>query len=393
MISAEQKLFIDTHKNQPKAKLALLLSKLPIQERSFILDQINGYQKGKEKLPLWVDRELLFPPSINLEQCSSEKTAHLKLDLFDGKTLLDLTGGFGVDSTLAAKNGFTVTHVEPNLELQHLVQENAKKLELTEFYFENSTAEHFLHTHKTRVFDSVLIDPSRRDEHNRKLVSLHDCVPNVLKLLPVLKNTTSSIVLKLSPMLDIHKAVSELEEAGNPDWFIHTIRVVSVKNECKELVIKLKKKSGSNISLQLWNSSSEHENQTFETKWPLHSTEFRYSAPLSFLYDVHASIHKAQAYSPVCEAFELHKLAPQTHVFTSEKHLSHFPGRVFRVIETHPYKKGLSALKANIVPRNFPDSESEIRKKTGLQTGDDYFVFAVKDNQNKPILIVCQSIS
>ncbi len=389
MISSNQRYQIREHRNQSVQELALKWAKMDSEERNFLLQQIHGYQKAKEKLPLWAEHELLFPPSINLEQCSSEQAAKLKLDLLEGNTLADLTGGFGVDSTIAALHGKHVWHIEPNRELQKITQENAKILELEDhMQFFSGTAEAFLEQNNL-FFDAILIDPSRRDEHQRKMVGLADCIPIIPDLLPQLAQQTSCLVLKLSPMLDIHKAVEELSQH---DWHIKQIRVISIKNECKELVFKLVQTQLEQITLELWNVTTDINIQTFSTVWPIEPSEFQFSENDSYVYDPHTSIHKAQAYAPLAKYFGLLKAAPQTNVFCSNAYHADFPGKIYQLLEVQPYKKGSFSGKANIIPRNFPDSEPTIRKKTGIPTGDTYTVFAIRNMTNKPILWVCKPL-
>lgn len=389
MISEQQLSLIRKYRNHSVKDLAFKWTSMPSSERQFLLQQIHGYQKAKEKLPIWAEHELLFPPAINLEQCSSQQAAKLKLDLLEGNTLADLTGGFGVDATIAALSGKEAWHVEPNIELQEIAKANAATLLVSDkMRFVNATAERFL-ADNTTFFDTILIDPSRRDEHERKMVGLHDCVPIIPELLPTLALQTSCLVLKLSPMLDIHKAVEELSQHG---WHIKQIRVISIKNECKELVFKLVKTQSVHITLELWNVTSNLNIQTFSTVWPIEPCDFQFSESDSYVYDPHTSIHKAQAYAPLATYFNLQKAAPYTHLFCSKAYHADFPGKIYQLLEVLPYKKESFSDKANIIPRNFPDSEPTIRKKTGIPPGDTFTVFAIRNVRNKPILWVCKPL-
>lgn len=373
-------------KKIPINSVGLRLAKLPLEERVFVADQVQGFAKTQSKLPLWQKGGILFPPNLNLEQCSSQRTAELKLDLIKGKRVLDLTGGFGVDSSIFALNGFSVIHVEPNLELQKLVEHNAEVLGISEqIQFINSTAEEFLQSFSEPV-NTIFIDPSRRDENQRRVVSLHDCAPNVSELLPKLFALANHIVLKLSPMLDIHQVVQELH-------FVDKIRVVSIKNECKELLLVLSKNGETELEIETINVL---QNQVLETFTSLYSDVFyskTCSPVLEYLYDPNASVHKAQLYSSLESAFPVFPIAPQTHIFTSTKEIPLFPGRKFRVLGVFQYKKGSINEAVRIVCKNFPDSELDIRKKLNLKQGDKNYLYAVRDENNKPICILCQPLN
>ena len=376
---------LEQYKNRSIKEVGLALSKYPLEERSFILNQLQGGKKAFQKLPSWLINDIYFPPSLNLEQCSSEISAQAKLDLLNGTSVLDLTGGFGVDSIIFAKNGHSVHHVEPSSNLQELVKHNVRVFDLSEkFTFQNATAEDVLETISGKV-DTIYIDPSRRDDRHIKLVSLLDCAPNVIELLPKMRTLAKRVVIKLSPMFDIHQVIKQL-----PDCSL--IRVIAIKNDCKELLVVFDSSIRRITPLiQTRNYLSQSEYQEFDSELPTNSNTSS-SNVLGYLYDPNTAIHKAQLYLEIETAFNIKPISPQTHVFTSDTYIPNFPGRVCKVIKEIAYKKNEVSEPVMIVPRNFPDKEEVIRKKLKLKHGENHFLYAFRNQLNKPQLVFCEKM-
>jgi hypothetical protein len=393
---------INTFSIGDNKNIAFTLNKLPTEERIWFMQQIEARSKLRQKLPSWIKNDIVFPPSINLEQSSSEISAKAKLDLLEGNSIWDLTGGFGVDSTIFAQAGFIVTHVEPNSSLQDLFLHNSSILAATALIkTENSTCEEFLDTLKDERVDSIYIDPSRRDKSNQKAILLDDYSPNLFHILPKMLERASVILIKVSPMLDIHYLIQALP-------FVFSISIISVKNECKEVLIKIKKSFSGTPSISTLNYLSESEVQEFSFDY-----SFEKNNPISanfenlditnlenmplFLYDVNSSIHKAQAYDLITQTFGLTPISSQSHIFLASRQIHHFPGRSFWVIDVIPYKKNALDPKLiksgfNIVPRNFIDSEVIIRKKLGIKKNGTHYLYAVRNQEERPMLFVCEPI-
>jgi hypothetical protein len=379
------------------SKLAFSLNHLSSHERIWVLQQVDARTKMRQKLPTWLDNHLLFPPSLNLEQSSSEITAQAKLEFVDGKSIWDLTGGFGVDSTFFVKAGLELTHIEPNYSLQELFSHNISTLyPNSSVNCVNKLCEEFLSENTYKQVDTIFIDPSRRDKNQQKVFLLSDYSPNLFEILPDLFNSSSTILIKVSPMLDLNYLIQELP-------FVFCIAIISVKNECKELLIKLKRGFSGTPEIITLNYTTENSEQRFS--FSLDDLQpAKQNIPESiehlenlYLYDVNASIHKAQAYSIIQNHFELSPISAQTHVFLSTKELSRFPGRSFKVQAVFPYKKSAlnSSIKehgVNIVPRNFPDSEFQLRSKLGIKKNGTQYLYAVRNRENKPILIWCNPL-
>ena len=391
--------FIEQYKNKKIPEIALLLSKQSNLDKDFILNQINGIQKAKNKLPeLANTNRILFPAKLSLEQCSSEQTAIYKSGLSKFNSVIDLTGGFGIDSYYFSKKAKQVTYIEPNKDLFKIVEQNFKTLGANNVQTINSTCEEFLNDSQQQ-FDLAYIDPSRRNE-NQKVFMLADCVPNIVELQSDIFNIAPKILVKTSPILDIKQSIKELKT-------VSAIWVISVNNECKEVLYLLEDKSTTNPQINtvnIGNSLStkdvilsrvegKEKKQKFSFDFETEeNTNTDYSEPLNYLYEPNASILKAGAFKSITQTFEVKKIASNTHLYTSENLIKDFPGRIFKIENTIPYQpkafKKLGIKKANVSCRNFKESVEQVKKKLNVKDGGDIYLFATTDNSNKPILIV-----
>lgn len=403
--------FIQEHKNKKLPEIALLLSKQPDLDKYFIINQINGIQKAKNKLPeFYANPNILYPATISIEQCSSEQTAKYKSSLLRHSGLdpeshiIDLTGGFGIDSYYFSKFFKEVTYLEPNPELFDVVKQNFATLNIPNITLINSTCEDFLKTN-TQKFDVAYIDPSRRNE-NQKVFMLADCIPNITELQHDIFKIAPKILVKTSPILDVKQSIKELKTVSE-------VWVVSVNNECKEVLYLLENKPTSNPkinTINLGNPLSRGEdfvhlpqaddykirgvlqefNFDFKTE---ENTSVNYSEPLNYLYEPNTSILKAGAFKSVCKQFNVKKIAPNTHLYTSKNAIENFPGRTFKIEHLLPYQpkafKKLGLKKANVSCRNFKDNVEQVKKKLNLKDGGDSYVFAATNSSEKPILILC----
>ena len=379
--------FIDEHERLNTNEIALKLSKQPDLPKTYILNQINGKQKARKKLPeFYANKAILYPSVLSMEQCSSEATAKYKARLIQGKAFIDLTTGFGVDAYYFSKTFSKVIAVEPQEELSKIILKNFETLGAKNIQVKNTTAEQFLE--ETIIADAFYIDPSRRIEQ-QKVFRLSDCEPNIVKLLPNLLKKTSKVLIKTSPMLDIKQGLKELIN-------IKEVHVVSVDNECKEVLFLTEKNFAKEPKIVTVNISSENT-----STWSFdYASEARasvsFSEPKCYLYEPNASIMKAGGFNAIANDFNLNKLAANTHLYTSEKLAENFPGRNFQIQHTLHYSKKdfgkLGLTKANISTRNFPDDIATIKKKLKLKDGGNTYIFACKNQSEKPLLLVCEKI-
>jgi len=381
MIEAD---FIKANNKKSVAEIALLLSKKPELDSSFILAQINGIQKAKNKLPVFYNTpNIIYPSKLSMEQCSSEKTGLFKSQLIEGGHLIDLTGGFGIDSYYFAKKFKKITYVEQNQELFEVVQPNFDLLEVSNIELVNAAAEEFLKTINKKV-DVVYIDPSRRNE-NQRVFKLNECTPNIIELIPAILKIADKILVKTAPLLDIKQSLKDLKHVSK-------VWVVSVDNDCKEILYLLEKRNIEEPIINTINLAKTVQEFQFNFQEE-NDANSCYSEPLNYLYEPNASILKAGAFDSVCEEYDLEKLAPNSHLYTSKELIENFPGRIFKIENLLPYQSKyftkLGIPKANVSCRNFKDNPEQVKKKLKLKDGGDTYLFATTDVICKPIIIIC----
>ncbi|MFN4234044.1 MAG: THUMP-like domain-containing protein [Bacteroidia bacterium] len=390
--SQEFNIFFEQFKHQNVDEIALKLSSKNIPFKKELIQQISGWQKSKDKLPLWhKTKGIIFPPKINLEQCSSEATASYKSKNYKGKIGIDLTGGFGIDSYYLSKKFDEFFYVEPNLSLLNIVQHNFQILGVKNVVYVNKTAEEFILEFNKKA-DLIYIDPSRRDENNRKLSALKNTQPDVLRLLDTIKNKCDSLVIKASPMLDIKQSIEELKN-------VCSIKIIAIENECKEIVFELKFnqaiKEASIKAVDIKGELIKEFDFTFSSE---NNTSVETGKIESYLYEPSSAIIKAGAFKYLTKIYPVKKLHPNTHLYTSNQFIEDFQGRVFKVNTVCPYKKEkvvqyLKNQKANLSTRNFKDNSDAVKKKLGIKDGGNDYLFACTDYQNKPVIIICEKIN
>ena len=433
--------FIKKHLNDDVNKLAL--SKFPEDiDKQFVIRQIQARQVLSKKLPSWAESdELVFPKKLSLEQCSSELTAKYKSSLVKGKTLIDLTGGMGVDTSFLSDNFEKTFYVEMQEELCEIAKHNFKILNKN-IEVVNDNAEHFL-TICDEV-DCIYLDPARRDEYGRKMVSLHDCSPDVVELHDLLFKKAKTILIKVSPMLDIEMVKKELKD-------ITEIHVVAVRNECKEILIKTQRRKDAktqsvedsatlslcdsetlrlcdSATLRLCDSAtfinvidlregwnfSFHEDEELNAQWTLADAVGKY------LYEPGVACMKAGCFKLLSQRYGLDKLHRNSHLYTSDELVSDFPGRIFEVVNVVPFDKktkkslwetqrrkdaktqsvedsvtlrlcdSVTSKKVSVATRNFPLSADELRKNLGLQDGSDFYLFGTTMKGEKKVVVLAK---
>lgn len=354
----------------------LLLKKSPFPEISMqeLVQQIKGRKVAEKKFPFLNVNDVIFPPNLNLEQASSQDTAEYKAQFFRGKKFIDLTCGFGIDAYFLSQNFEEITLIEQNEELLEVVKHNWEVLG-REANFINQKLEDFLEKNIEK-FDLVYLDPARRDNHNRKVFLLEDLSPNIVEIQEKLSEISEEILIKLSPLIDLQHLVSSLQN-------ITKIWIIAVKNEVKEILVYLKK-SDLKIEISCVNLQSNESEFNFRLNEEKNCQSIL-SLPKRFIYIPNNAVLKSGAFNLISERFQLKKLHSNSHIYTSEKLIENFPGRIFEAEELNPkeIKKGE---KFNIITKNYPLKPEEIKKKYKIKDGgEDYLIFS-QSSQNKHIL-------
>lgn len=350
-----------------------------------LAQQIESKQKCKNKLPTWHSTpQIYYPKKLNIEQTSSEITAQYKSRLVAGKSLLDITGGFGVDSYFFAQKTGSIYHCEIDKNLSEIAAHNFKILDVKNITVIAQNGIDFL-IDSTLKFDWIFIDPSRRNEAKGKVFFLADCLPNVPEHLELIFSKTKNVLIKTSPLLDFSIGIKELQ-------FVKEIHVVAVNNEVKELLWVLDKNYSGEIIIKTINlKKSEDELFDFILSKEKEAVS-DYGQPSKYLYEPNAAILKSGAFKTIGNQFQLKKLHEHTHLYTSDK-LFNFPGRSFKINQVIPFqKKAIQKLgipKANITTRNFPEPVAVIRKRFKIKDGGEDYLFFTKDSLGGKIIVLC----
>ena len=428
--------FIRQHQDDDVRQLAFLGSKYPEVDMPFALDQIRGRKMARIKLPRWASLEgIIYPPHISMEQCSSESTALYKAELAarllglpassSGTEMkveneiefVDLTGGFGVDfSYIAARLGVKSMYVERQAHLCEAAKENFGRLGLKNAIVKNGDGIEVLHSFHPKKKDVasaddslgitydqprsllktnlglkiIFIDPARRDDAGNKVVSLKDCTPDVTVLQEEMLSKADYVIIKLSPMLDWHRAISELSH-------VREVHIISVNNECKELLLVLSARNmGENLRIYCINDAQsfvcdESDMESSQVKIAPSTLE-----EMQYLYEPNASLMKAGCFGVLSGRYDARMLSKNSHLFVSREPIAAFPGRSFRIIAVSSFnkkelKRHLSGItKANIATRNFPLSVAELRKRLKLKDGGETYIFATTLSDESHVLMITE---
>jgi protein-L-isoaspartate O-methyltransferase len=388
ILSDEIQAFIDSNIDKKIAQLAFQKNPFPAVEWISILNQIEAKSKAKDKLPTWFNtKSIVYPSKISIEQTSSEKTALYKATLISGDSLIDLTGGFGVDDYYFAKKIKEVVHCEINPELSNIVKHNFKQLNVKNCTCYAGDSQKTLEI-LNQKWDWIYIDPSRRNDAKGKVFMLKDCLPNVPENLDFYFKKTDSILIKTAPLLDISAGLLELKNVKN-------IHIVALENEVKELLWELHKDYWGSVTLKTVNILKETF-EIFDYILNQKSEITNYSQPEKYLYEPNSAIMKSGGFDAVGSFYHLNKLHKHSHLYTS-KDLISFPGRVFEIENSIPYNKmemkiHLENKQANITTRNFPDTVENIRKKWKIKDGGNKYTFFTTDENNHKIVLICTKI-
>lgn len=415
--NAQEKRFILTHRNESPTELALQAARYPDFDMPFVINQIEGWQTARKKLPTWaaID-DIIYPPHLSLEQCSSEQTARYKASLVSRligiqpvacghsqttesqnrnegtdcrPVLTDLTGGLGVDFSFMAR-GLRATYVEQQPHLCQIARNNFRLLDLKQAEIIDGDGTNFLH--ELEFSTIIYLDPARRDNNGTKTVAIGDCTPNLLEIKDELVEKSKYVIVKLSPMLDWHKALEEINESAD---IVREIHIVAVRNECKELLFVMGKRQD---PLRLY-CVNDDETFTVELKNDAGNQETGLQQEINignFLYEPNAAIMKAGCFEKLSVKYGEGFLSHNSHLFISADEIDDFPGRSFKIecissLNKKELKKNLKGIEAaNITTRNFPISVAELRKKLKVKEGGENYIFATSDAKNNHLLLVCK---
>ena len=378
--------FVREHGEDDVRRLALQAARWPDVDMPTALQQIAGRQVARVKLPSWAAIEgILYPPHLSLEQCSSERTARYKSMLVEGETLADLTGGLGVDFAFMAQGRSQATYVERQETLCDLAHHNLPLLGLPQAQVVCADAEDYLA--RMDKVDTLYIDPARRDSAGKRVYALADCTPDVSALAPTLLAKASTVIVKLSPMLDMHQALRQLP-------CVAQVHIVSVRGECKELLLVLRRDHEGNVTMHCVND---------DQRFCYTLGEERSSSPLVWdetvpegglwLCEANASIMKAGCHDLVAARLGLQVVSRDSHLMVADHYVEDFPGRVFKVLAvTTMNKRELKAAiqgltHANVAVRNFPMSAPELARRLKVKDGGDTYIFGTTTATGKHIVI------
>lgn len=401
-IDQPTKEYIDLHRQCDVRQLALQKKPADV-DHTVAIQQIAAWQAAKTKIPLWAATDnIIFPPHLSLEQCSSQNTARFKSDYIakiigrTGWTFADLTGGFGIDCTFFAQYASAVHYVEANSDLCAIAQHNFETLKkstdisiATDISVHNLTAEDFIEL-TNQHFDLVYLDPARRGQRGEKLVSVADCQPNAIELQDKLHRIADWTVIKLSPMLDITKATAELNN-------VREILIISSKGECKELLLIIGKTPCTEPLITAVEITDTAETTPFQG---LLSEEkqlnINYSTPLNYLYEPHPAHLKSGLFKTIAHHFGVAKISQHAHLYTSNILIDTFPGRIFEIEAVVPFdKRQMKQLaanygKANISTRHFPLTADQLHRQYKIKDGGNTYLFATTTATNNRLIIVCR---
>ncbi len=384
--------FIQQHKDADVRKLVLQHGKNTDIDIHFVATQINGYQRIKNKVPTFANiPNILYPVSLSLEQCSSESTARYKATLVQrGGTMVDLTGGFGIDCLFLSERFEQTHYVERNEELCHIASHNFEILAKNNITTHNTDSVQYLQN--MTAVDCIFIDPARRSSKGGKIAQLDECEPNIVLLQDLFHEKAKETLIKLSPMIDITHTENQLKNT-------HAIYVVSVNNECKEVLFLLEKKASEPPKIHTINFTKTKIQEFIFSREEELNCEVSYAKTLKkYLYEPNASVLKAGAFKCLAAAYNFEKLDKHTHLYTSDELAENFCGRTFRI--TNEYTMQKSCLKeistkikqANISTRNFTKTPEQLRKILKLKDGGEQYLFGTSYTGSKSVILVCEKI-
>lgn len=355
-------------------------SQFPNVSSQELAEQISSKKKSAKKLPTWFTHDLIYyPPLLSVEQCSSEVTASYKSALIKGETVVDLTGGFGVDSYYFAKNARTVVHCEINKDLSEIARHNASVLAATNISFLPEDGLEYVRTSKVQ-FGTLYIDPARRSTSG-KVFLLKDCTPNVVEQLDMLLSKADRIIIKTSPLLDISAGIKELKHVSE-------VQIISTRNECKELLFILERDYTGPTKISSVAINNEIKQVTFNEADAV-SASLITEGLGKYLYEPDVALLKSGKFNAISQQFGLKKLDSQTHLYSADIISDEFPGRIFQIdgsVSISKLKKEKN-LVGNVIARNYPDKPEQLIKQFKIKPSTEHFLIFTKVNNLGYILL------
>lgn len=391
IINQATRQFISEHADDDVHTLALARIKNSEIDMQMALNQIAGRQYAKGKLPSWAaSHDIIYPPHLAMEQCSSEFTARYKASLVSGNEMVDLTGGMGVDCHFISQNFNSAVYIEQNTQLCNIAKHNFNLLNNDKITVVNGDGVEFLQSMKHTSL--IFIDPARRDTAGRRTYGIEHCTPDVTRLASLMLEKADKVMIKLSPMLDVSHTINALPS-------VTQVHIVSTANECKELLVILDSSTGTDgdISIHCVNDDSTFTFYRNQASTPAQAWDETFNTPL-YLYEPNASVMKAGCFNLLAKHFGMHVVSHDSHLLISDKYTDKFPGRAFAIDKISSLNKSeiRHALKgianANVAVRNFPLRANELAKRLHIKDGGDNYLFGTTTASGKRIILMCHKI-
>ncbi len=366
-------------------------------DMQYALTQISGWQAARLKVPLWAATEgIVYPRHLSLEQCTSQYIAQYKASFIEsilgsGFKMADITGGMGVDCFFISRSGSKVYYNEMSAELCDCARANFKALGRPEIEISCSTAEDYIVSLTPDSLDLIYLDPARRGDAGRKLLSISDCQPDTVALQDDLLHIAPKVMVKLSPMLDISRALTELRHVSR-------VMVIGLEGECKEITLLMQRDFDAEPTITAVDINSNgtpemavSSAKSNENALPLPITDPQQLQPGTYISEPSAPYMKSALFRTIAARTNTSLLHPDTHLFWSKEKPENFPGRTFMVKGIIPFdKRSLSALvktQANLSVRNFPESAPALQQRLKLRDGGPRYLIATTLSDSRRILL------
>ena len=366
-------------------------------DMQYALTQISGWQAARVKVPLWAAADgIVYPKHLSLEQCTSQYIAQYKASAIEkligkGLKMADITGGFGVDCYFISKNAAHTFYNEMTAHLCDCARTNFKALGRPEIEINCGTAEEFISHLEPDSLDLIYLDPARRGDAGRKLISISDCQPDTVALQDDLLRIAPDVMVKLSPMLDVSRALTELRHVSQ-------VFIIGLEGECKEITLLMRRGFNSEPTITAVDIDSNgvpepafSSAKSVDAALPLPIADAVCLQPGTYISEPSAPYMKSSLFRTIAAKTKTSLLHPDTHLFWSKEKPESFPGRVFEIEGIIPFdKKSISALaktQANLSVRNFPESAPQLQKKLKLRDGGTRYLIATTLSDSRRILL------
>ena len=376
----------------------LALSAHPARvDMQYALTQISGWQAARQKVPLWAATDgIVYPKHLSLEQCTSQYIAQYKASFVEkllgpGFKMADITGGFGVDCFFISRSAARTCYNEMSAELCSNAETNFKSLNRSDIEITCSTAEDYINKQQSDSLDLIYLDPARRGDAGRKLISISDCQPDTVVLQDDLLRIAPNVMVKLSPMLDVSRALTELRHVSH-------VFIIGLEGECKEITLLLQRGfdaeptiTAVDISADGTPESAVSSAKSVDAALPLPIADAALLQPGTCISEPSAPYMKSALFRTIAAQTGTALLHPDTHLFWSKEKPESFPGRTFQIQGIIPFdKRSLSALvktQANLSVRNFPESAPELQRRLKLRDGGSRYLIATTLSDSRRLLL------